>query len=313
MQKIINKLLWRNRLAGYYFMPLMKIKFIRNGILKYLSGLKYEYRLDCFYHIRKYIKDYSGKIKPGINYISFNQIEIKVPYTDKGFGGAFAMILHEPEVKQTYLDLINHAGIRVCYDVGANDGFHSTLLASQGLTVYSFEPNNNCATTYFKLFKANNFETNWIQKGVSDKKGKLYLNFNKGETYLGFLNTEKVGEFENEEVEVITLDEFSKNHEPAELMKVDTEGFEYKVFIGAKQLIEQNQPFILFEQLESSSENWSDICAFFDKLKYKLITLPIKDSGHSLSEQTAPKGNVLAYHISKEGIIDEIIRSRKGS
>lgn len=309
IKKIINKLIWKNRFTHLYFMKLMKIKIFRNLLMNYFSNLDYKYRTNCFYHVREYINNYNGVIKDGVIELFFNNKKIILPYSDKGFGGAFALLFHDIEVKQTYFDLLNNDNVKVFYDVGANTGYHSIIMAAQGIKVLSFEPNNFCFNRYNKMFSVNSFEENWINKGVGDENGKLFLNYNENETYLGFLSNEKMENFNSVKVDVITLDGFSNDESLPELIKIDTEGHELKVLQGAQNIINKKKPYIIFEYLPESN-NLTDLIDFFTSMNYDLISLPLNKNSILLShsaDKDKVKSNILAFHLSKKDTIDKII------
>ncbi len=123
----------------------------------------------------------------------------------------------------------------IAIDCGANVGTITQHLCKSGATVYSFEPNPYA----FKVLQdrySNMKNVHCIQKGVSDKNGKMKLYFHEnsdkdeihwstGSSLLDFkgnILTEK-----HVEVEIIDLCEFilSLNHH-VRILKIDVEGVE---------------------------------------------------------------------------------------
>lgn len=144
----------------------------------------------------------------------------------------------------TRLDLNFFDGVAL--DIGANIGNHSLYLAKRFNKVYSFEPNSRT----FKVLKVNaelapNIEC--FDFGLSNSDCEMSVQVDKSN--LGgttILHDNKV-----EAAQVINLrrlDSLSMTDGNVKIIKIDVEGHEYEALQGAKQLIKDNQPVILFEQ-----------------------------------------------------------------
>ena len=130
-----------------------------------------------------------------------------------------------------------------------------------------------------------------INYGLSDTSGKMSIYSDKsGSTmaslYKRDLEYRNINFENNEEVDILTLDEFCANQKIDNilLLKIDVEGNEYNVLKGAKRMLEEGR--IKYIQFESGGCNISSRIFFFDfwnllNEKYKI------------------------YHIMKDGI-DEI-------
>lgn len=152
-----------------------------------------------------------------------------------------------------YADYIKNG--MVVLDVGANIGelslLFSSLVESSG-KVYSFE----ASSTVFRRLKAlceasgrQNIYPNHL--AISDSEGVLNLNVYE-EQYSAW-NTladrplEKYGidikPVGSEAVTAITLDEFCLQHkiDNIDLLKIDVEGAEYQVLVGAKKLLQEKR------------------------------------------------------------------------
>lgn len=149
----------------------------------------------------------------------------------------------------------------VIFDVGANRGQSITRYKKLFLNpiIHSFEPNideiNNLKQKYIndkKLFLNN--------VAVGEKKGNLEFNINTNSGHSSFKNlipnttwikkrskslkiddknytTKKVN------AEIITLDDYvnERNLKNIDILKIDTQGFEDKVLLGAQNLLKNNQ------------------------------------------------------------------------
>jgi FkbM family methyltransferase len=146
--------------------------------------------------------------------------------------------------------LVNYKN-KVVVDVGASLGltvFEFSDLASE---IHAFEPhkeNYKHLLDQIKIRKINNVKT--YQKAVSDSNGQIdfFSRESHGIHSLGAHNKGKV--LDSYKVESITLDSFweSEINTQIGLLKVDVEGFENEVFIGARDLLKQKKiDAILFE------------------------------------------------------------------
>ena len=145
-----------------------------------------------------------------------------------------------------FLNNLKNTNPKICIDIGANIGDYSKyLLETTNASVYAFEPLpeifnklNNLTKNYPNRF----FPINMV---VGEINSELELNFDYDNStlasfsssvneidYVGAVNKNKLL------VPVITLDNFiTQNFENTaveiDLIKIDTEGFEYEVLIGA--------------------------------------------------------------------------------
>jgi FkbM family methyltransferase len=156
---------------------------------------------------------------------------------------------YEPEL--AYLKQVLSPG-QVFVDAGANFGIYTTIasrLVGDSGVVISFEP---AVETYPILDR--NVEINQLENvrvfhaAVSDREGitRFYHNDDAPNSYsLGAVNDET----EFEEIETITLEKVFEQEKIKrfDLMKIDVEGAEELVLQGAKSLIEQMRPKIIFE------------------------------------------------------------------
>ena len=126
-------------------------------------------------------------------------------------------------------------------DIGASFGAY-TLLATKRTSgmCYAFEPNSvNFALLKTNLSKFNNVKC--INKALGDENIKLSLNLSIPGTGGHSLIIKRSGK--SEIVEVVTLDSLNLH---VDMMKIDVEGYGYKVLKGAnKTLI--NTKLIIFE------------------------------------------------------------------
>ena len=151
-------------------------------------------------------------------------------------------------------------------DIGANIGNHSLYFSDYFRKVYSFEPNPRT----FKVLLINAELTNNIEcfnYGLSDEAKTATLSINKfniggatiSETSEGILQT----------IELKTLDS-KKDIDNVMLIKIDVEGHEYNAINGARNVIQRDNPIIIFEQHISDFKNGeSPVLILLNELGYK--------------------------------------------
>lgn len=146
--------------------------------------------------------------------------------------------------------LISKNESQTIIDVGANVGNYATevLTYNNKVNLFAFEPHPKTFKTLSDKAKKIGFTA--INKGCADTIGKL--NFydyadNDGSEHATLLEGVFVDLYNNKtvvhEVEVTTLDQFIKETEleRIDLLKIDTEGFEYNVMLGMKNSLAENK------------------------------------------------------------------------
>jgi FkbM family methyltransferase len=129
----------------------------------------------------------------------------------------------------------------VIFDVGANDGEYARA-ASQILgdvaQIWAFEPQSACFQALQSEFaKSERIRTRKLALGKELGTGKLHFD-SSGETTASLAEaTSSNGQ--TEEVQVTTLDEICRQEhiERIDLLKIDTEGFEMDVLLGASDML----------------------------------------------------------------------------
>nr|VFJ72320.1 MAG: methyltransferase, FkbM family [Candidatus Kentron sp. FM]VFJ72650.1 MAG: methyltransferase, FkbM family [Candidatus Kentron sp. FM]VFK19778.1 MAG: methyltransferase, FkbM family [Candidatus Kentron sp. FM] len=159
----------------------------------------------------------------------------------------------------------------VCVDVGANVGSYTSLLLSacENTRVYAFEPLAGPFHELERLGARFGERLMAVNKGVGSKLETLRIHFDEENTGLASFSEEitNIPYVRNERgshVEVTTLDDFFLNVEKVDridFIKIDTEGFEFEVIQGAKEIIARFAPKLI--QIEY---NWHHL--FTEKSLY---------------------------------------------
>ena len=130
-------------------------------------------------------------------------------------------------------------------DIGANIGNHSLYFSDYFRKVISFEPNPRT----YRVLQLNAELAKNVQccnEGISDTNTEVLLetcNTNSGRSAITGKDTGST-----RSIRVKALDSIIDESETVRLIKIDVEGHEEKVLIGAEQTIRRNRPIILFEQ-----------------------------------------------------------------
>ena len=291
---LASRLFFKNRLAIKCLPKLLASSFPQKLLFKIFNGLSDFEKEELFYHSNIFLFNNNIEMFEGEVSIFFNDQIIKIPHRSGSInqlGRVFSLMGHDYDVKKCYKFLIANFKINVFYDVGANLGQHSLLMLSQKIKCFSFEPNKQCHDELLEIPRYNSFEDlNLIPKAVGANNGLGYLEFPEKQTWLGTIS--KSGN-EINKVPIISLDDFSEKNPLPDLIKIDTEGFEFQVLSGANKLITERKPFVIFE---SSDEN-KEIFNFLFEKDYFII--PLKNSNYkkiNLEEFISSKGNFLACH-----------------
>lgn len=138
--------------------------------------------------------------------------------------------------EQRHLSLSKLANKRVAIDVGAHVGLWSRDLVKHFEKVIAIEPVTEHIECYKKNVLAENVEI--IQAAVGEEMGVCDLAFygdNSGKTH----------RIEGNTYPLITID--SLNLDLVDYIKIDVEGFEKQVLLGAKDTLERCHPRIVIE------------------------------------------------------------------
>jgi FkbM family methyltransferase len=143
---------------------------------------------------------------------------------------------------------------KVMLDIGANIGHYSVQLAREfpKSSFYSFEPHPfsfHLLGKNLNLHGLRNVKT--FNLGLAQNKGELVLFHNKRNSGgHSFVSGQSTAEFKPlAKVPVERLDDFITQNKinRVDVIKIDVEGYEYDVFLGAKKLISEKRPVVMFE------------------------------------------------------------------
>jgi FkbM family methyltransferase len=170
------------------------------------------------------------------------------------------------------LDKYVKEGTRVL-DIGANEGGYIKRFLKRGAVVIAFEPFPELAHRLRKKFKGMHVYIYALGK----RKG--IVKFYKGE-YPGqgstCLKDVKPKDCQLIKVNMRTLDSF---HFCADFIKIDAQGMDYDILIGAKETLKNHKPIVLAEYyedgLKANGQTGIEMIKYMDELGYKFQTVQI--------------------------------------
>lgn len=170
----------------------------------------------------------------------------------KAFGYELLKRSKHPTINSHLSNLINHNNINVVLDVGANNGQFGLMLRNEGYQgeIHSFEP---VSKTFDNLNYACLKDKKWFPNKVAmgSVSGEETVHITEASDLSSFLNSNDFGKekfkkimvSQTEKVNVSTIDNYLttriENFEKRNiLLKMDTQGYDLKVFEGALNTIE---------------------------------------------------------------------------
>lgn len=153
------------------------------------------------------------------------------------------------EYTQVEVDLLKNYinSTSVVYDIGGNIGYHTVAFASMAKEVHSFEPNDR---NYLLLEKNTEHLSNV----------KLYHSACSnvvGEAFISDYDTSTPGNYgecmmsdTGQPCKTVRIDDMDLP--PPDLIKIDVEGHELKVFQGAYNTISKHRPVIFYESMHGT-------------------------------------------------------------
>jgi FkbM family methyltransferase len=232
--------------------------------------------------------------------------------------GSGALVAIDPSNLDIYMDFRQHGGfwehhvLKACvdvlrpgdvfFDVGANAGFFSVEVANlpgKKVSVFAFEPQPSLARAAAISALLNDFENMSVFQMMVGKKegtGELYV-----PSQAVFASAVAVSP------DVMALPCVVTNVDalvctgrlPApNVVKIDVEGAELDVVVGARETIRRHAPYLIFESDQNSERfNYtrSELCSYLSALAdYRFFLIGKKELEPLRSVEGSPPGNVLA-------------------
>lgn len=185
---------------------------------------------------------------------------------------------HDLESLDLWFDISREEGTYI--DVGAHTGLYSitSLKSNSNNQVLSIEPFYLNMSRLITNLRLNNLLRNIETKimAASDKDGYSKFDFNLGSHFSYLPKGGKIDD-RGEKIKIGKIDTLVNESKINKIkgIKIDTEGEDLKVLLGAKKTIETYRPKIIIEVRE---ENKKEIQKFFSNLDYEIFNVAnIKD------------------------------------
>ncbi len=127
------------------------------------------------------------------------------------------------------------------------------------------------------------------EESLTDQNNSLVKNFEGLEHNVNFSYVKS--EIKEQPVSIVSLDSFLLKEGPVDFIKVDVEGFEFNVLMGALKTIQINLPIMMVEVQANQQE-------IFEILKMTNYSL-FNDSRQELIHAEDMKGNIFCLHTAK--------------
>lgn len=142
-------------------------------------------------------------------------------------------------VRKRSIELCSRRGTAL--DIGANVGLWSRDLVDNFAKVIAFEPVAEFRECLEKNVRGDNFFISPMALGDQDTQGTMIIT--EGNTGHSHLDPNSMGQGD---VQVVRLDNL--NMENVDYIKIDCEGYEYRVLQGAEQTVKHWRPIVVIEQ-----------------------------------------------------------------
>jgi FkbM family methyltransferase len=194
---------------------------------------------------------------------------------------ALSIVGHDVEVKQTYAAILtSKRRPNLFVDIGANYGTHSLLFLSHNIETLSFEPNPSCHSYLRETCRLNALTPRLEECALGATPGTVELWYPETDTWLGSTDKDAQHDLQQKYLTTVrtvpqkTLDDFLASFVGRNvLVKIDTEGAEYQVLLGASRTLKEIRPCVIFESL--GSDDRTKLYGLFVSHSYSVAHLPL--------------------------------------
>ncbi len=191
------------------------------------------------------------------------------------------IILHQKyEIEEISIlkELIKKYSVMYFFDIGANCGYYSIILAKKfkDLKIFAFEPNNDAYEKFHKTLKINpdfSKRINLQNYGLSDKNSKLtmrsIIKYGYAQTGGSTVNNDYQANYKAQKALFKIGDREFDIKKSVIALKIDVEGHEINVLKGLKELLNNNKCII---QVEIFNKNFEVVHQFLIDNKFLKIT-----------------------------------------
>ena len=160
----------------------------------------------------------------------------------------------------------------VILDIGANIGNHTIyfLMECKAKYVYCFEPTKHTFEILRKNIEINNLsdDVELYNFALGSIETNGHMDINKGDAGANHVILDKDGDVVVKRLDQVVFDK------KIDFVKIDVEGFEYDVLIGAEDVLKKYRPIIYIEIFDS---NYDKVNSVLNKMGYFMVEKFEKD------------------------------------
>ena len=169
----------------------------------------------------------------------------------------------------------------ICWDVGANIGFYTCLLASLVAgsgAVVAFEPAARTCGYLKENVSLNQFtNVTVVNKGLSDKQEQRLLHYSEAGLAEGTASLKYTdGRAASERVTLDTIDNLIRELPAPEFVKIDVEGYQLEVLRGGEHFLKTRAPLLMAELKDVGETNrdiFGELEDYVANLGYQLYNI----------------------------------------
>lgn len=173
-------------------------------------------------------------------------------------------------------------GEGIALDIGANNGITGSILSCFSSQVHMFEANPDMEK-HIRISNNGNQNITVVMKAVSNLLGKVKV-YPAGVNNMTLVPRERD---KGIDVECITIDSYCTSNELfPKIIKIDVEGVDSEVILGAKSTIEKCKPYLFLEHPRFNAKTYTtntnavDQAMNFLESNYELLAYPTLDQLH---------------------------------
>jgi len=173
--------------------------------------------------------------------------------------------------------IVSKLSIRTYVDVGANVGRYINLLKSNTINIVAFEPLKYLFKILRLIFRHKRIKL--FNYALGNNNMNSVINYSKvfnehQEELLSSMSEASVSNRfkynKTERIKIIKGDVILRKYSNVDLIKIDTEGYEFKVVQGLRETIKKNFPILLIEIEKRHSRNFLRTFLFLTKINYNI-------------------------------------------
>ena len=169
----------------------------------------------------------------------------------------------------------------ICWDIGANIGFYTCLLASQVRdtgAVVAFEPAARTCGYLHENVSLNGFtNVTVVNKGIGDRAEQRHLYYSEAELTEGTASLKYTDRrAASERVTLDTIDNLFRELSVPDFVKIDVEGYQLEVLKGGEYYLKTHAPLLMVELKDVGETNraiYGEIEAYISDLGYQLYEI----------------------------------------